>query len=42
MRQAGLRGVQRGKPLFTTIADPAAGTPLAALAARLTRNGSTR
>jgi hypothetical protein len=27
MRKAGLRGVQRGKPVFTTIADPAAARP---------------
>lgn len=27
MRKAGLRGVQRGKPVFTTIPDPAAATP---------------
>lgn len=27
MRKAGLRGVQRGKPVFTTITDPAAARP---------------
>jgi putative transposase len=27
MRQAGLRGVQRGKPVFTTMSDPAAARP---------------
>jgi putative transposase len=27
MKKAGLRGVQRGKPVFTTIADPDAATP---------------
>ncbi|PRC55396.1 IS3 family transposase, partial [Mycobacterium sp. ITM-2017-0098] len=27
MHQAGLRGVQRGTPVFTTIADPAAARP---------------
>lgn len=27
MRAAGLRGVQRGKPVFTTIPDPAAAVP---------------
>jgi transposase InsO family protein len=27
MKRAGLRGVQRGKPVFTTITDPAAGRP---------------
>ncbi len=27
MKKAGLRGVQRGKPLFTTITDPAAARP---------------
>lgn len=27
MKKAGLRGVQRGKPVFTTIADPAAARP---------------
>ncbi|PRC56566.1 IS3 family transposase, partial [Mycobacterium sp. ITM-2017-0098] len=27
MPQAGLRGVQRGTPVFTTIADPAAARP---------------
>jgi putative transposase len=27
MRKAGLRGVQRGKPVFTTISDPAAARP---------------
>ncbi len=27
MRKAGLRGVQRGKPVFTTITDPAAALP---------------
>ena len=27
MRQAGLRGVQRGKPVFTTVTDPAAARP---------------
>jgi putative transposase len=27
MKKAGLRGVQRGKPVFTTMADPGAATP---------------
>ena len=27
MRKAGLRGVQRGKPVFTTVTDPAAARP---------------
>lgn len=27
MRRAGLRGVQRGKPVFTAVSDPHAATP---------------